>query len=174
MKCLKILVNLTNALYFCMKLGSLKLSFSIVFTSTSLTRWLSARLQFTTLPNMMTSSNGNIFPRYWPFVRGIHRFPVNSPHKGQWRRALMFSVICNRIHGRVINGEAGDLRHHRTHYDVTVMKHWHHHSLALSRRTVPIVPVSHIMVLLTTNARFRDLDDLQKCQYLLMSEVSLM
>ena len=27
------------------------------------------------------------FPRYWPFVRGIHRSPVNSPHKGQWRRA---------------------------------------------------------------------------------------
>ena len=23
------------------------------------------------------------FPRYWPFVRGIHRSPVNSPHKGQ-------------------------------------------------------------------------------------------
>ena len=21
------------------------------------------------------------FPRYWPFVRGIHRSPVNSPHK---------------------------------------------------------------------------------------------
>ena len=34
------------------------------------------------------------FPRYWPFVRGIHRLPVNSPHKGQWRRALMFSLIC--------------------------------------------------------------------------------
>ena len=31
------------------------------------------------------------FPRYWPFVRGIHRLPVNSPHKGQWRRSLMFS-----------------------------------------------------------------------------------
>ena len=30
------------------------------------------------------------FPRYWPFVRGIHRPPVNSPHKGQWRGALMF------------------------------------------------------------------------------------
>ena len=30
------------------------------------------------------------FPRYWPFVRGIHRSPVNSPHKGQWRRASMF------------------------------------------------------------------------------------
>ena len=33
------------------------------------------------------------FPRYWPFVRGIHRFPLNSPHKGQWRGALMFSLI---------------------------------------------------------------------------------
>ena len=27
------------------------------------------------------------FPRYWPFVRGIHRSPVDSPHKGQWRGA---------------------------------------------------------------------------------------
>ena len=34
------------------------------------------------------------FPRYWPFVRGIHRSPENSPHKGQWRGALMFSLIC--------------------------------------------------------------------------------
>ena len=25
------------------------------------------------------------FPRYWPFVRGIHWLPVNSPHKGQRR-----------------------------------------------------------------------------------------
>ena len=33
------------------------------------------------------------FPRYWPFVWGIHRSPVNSPHKGQWRGALMFSMI---------------------------------------------------------------------------------
>ena len=34
------------------------------------------------------------FLRYWPFVWGIHRSPVNSPHKGQWRGALMFSLIC--------------------------------------------------------------------------------
>ena len=34
------------------------------------------------------------FPRYWPFVRGIHRSSVDSPHKGQWRGALMFSLIC--------------------------------------------------------------------------------
>ena len=61
------------------------------------------------------------FPRYWPFVRGIYRSPVNSPHKGQWRRALMFSLICTRINGWVNNGEAGDLRRHRAHYDVIVM-----------------------------------------------------
>ena len=34
------------------------------------------------------------FSRYWPFVRGIHRSPVNSPHKGQGRGALLFSLIC--------------------------------------------------------------------------------
>ena len=47
--------------------------------------------------------------------------PVNSPHKGQWRGALMFSLIYTRINGWVKNVEAGDLRRHRIHYDVTVM-----------------------------------------------------
>ena len=62
------------------------------------------------------------FPRNWPFVRGIHRSPVNSPPlKGQWRGALMFSLICAWIKGWVNNREAGDLRHHRVHYDVIVM-----------------------------------------------------
>ena len=60
------------------------------------------------------------FPRYWPFVRGIHRSPVNSPHKGQWRGASMLSLICVWING-VNNREAGDLRRYRAHYDVTVM-----------------------------------------------------
>ena len=61
------------------------------------------------------------FPRYWPFVQGIHRWPVNSPHKGQWRGALMFSFIYAGINGWVNNREAGDLRRHRAHYDVIVM-----------------------------------------------------
>ena len=64
------------------------------------------------------------FPRYWPFVRGIHRSPVNSPHKGQWRGTLMFSMICVCIYGWVNNRKAGDLRCHRTNYDVIVMDHW--------------------------------------------------
>ena len=61
------------------------------------------------------------FPRHWPFVRGIHRSPVNSPHRVQWRRALIFALICARINGWVNNREAGDLRRHRAHYDVRVM-----------------------------------------------------
>ena len=61
------------------------------------------------------------FPRYWRFVRGIHRSPVNSPYKGQWRRALMFSCICARINGWVNNGEVDYLRRHHAHYDITVM-----------------------------------------------------
>ena len=85
------------------------------------------------------------FPRYWRFVRGIHRSPVNSPHKapvtrkmfpfdevimiilkqsphkGQWRGALIFSLICVCINAWINNREAGYLRQHRAHYDVIVM-----------------------------------------------------
>ena len=61
-------------------------------------------------------------PRYWPFVRGIYRSPVNSPHKGQWRGALLFSLICAWINGWVNTRGAGDLRRHRAHYDVIVME----------------------------------------------------
>ena len=64
-----------------------------------------------------------LFQRYWPFVRGIHRSPVNSPHKGQWRGALTFSFICCRINGWVNNRWAGDLRRRRAHYDVIVMNY---------------------------------------------------
>ena len=61
------------------------------------------------------------FPRYWPFVQGIHWSPVNSPHKDQWRGALMFSLIYAWMDGWVNNCEAGDLRRNPAHYDVTVM-----------------------------------------------------
>ena len=68
------------------------------------------------------------FPLYWSFVQAIHLSPVNSPHKGQWCRALMFSLICAWINGWVNIREVGDLRHHRTHYDVTLTyiigQHW--------------------------------------------------
>ena len=61
------------------------------------------------------------FPCYWPFVRGIHQSPVDSPHKGQWRRALIFSLICTWTNGWANNRDVGDLRRYCAHYDVTVM-----------------------------------------------------
>ena len=51
----------------------------------------------------------------------LARSPMNSPHNGHWRGALMFSFICAWINGWVNSREAGDLRRHRVHYDVTVM-----------------------------------------------------
>ena len=75
------------------------------------------------LNNMMTSSNRNIF-----CVTGLlcaeftgHRSPLNSPHKGQWRGPLIFSLIYTWINGRENNIEAVHLGRHRTHYDVIVM-----------------------------------------------------
>ena len=61
------------------------------------------------------------FPRYWPFVRGIQLCPVNSLHKGHWRGALMFSLVCVWINGSVNSREAGDFRRHRAHYGVIVV-----------------------------------------------------
>ena len=61
------------------------------------------------------------FPRYWPFVRGINRSPVNSPHKGQWCGALMFYLIYTWTNGWVNNRDAGGLRRHCAHYDVIVI-----------------------------------------------------
>ena len=52
---------------------------------------------------------------------GNSTVPVISPHKGQWRGALMFSLICAWINDWVNNREAGDLRGMRAHYDVIVM-----------------------------------------------------
>ena len=64
-------------------------------------------------------------PCYWPFVfvLGIHRSPMNSPHKWQWCGASMFSLICAWINGWVNNREDGDMRRHRAHYDVTAMEY---------------------------------------------------
>ena len=71
--------------------------------------------------HILTSSNGNIFGAYLPFVRGIQRSPADSPLKGQWREALMFPLICAWINGWVNNREDGDFQRHRAHNDVTVI-----------------------------------------------------
>ena len=61
------------------------------------------------------------FLRYWPFALGIHRWPVNSPHKGQWRGALITSLIWPWTNGWVNIRKASGFRRHQTHYDTTVM-----------------------------------------------------
>ena len=71
-----------------------------------------AKTSYCVFNSMMTSSKGNIFRITDPM------WPVNSPHKGQWRGVLMFS----RINGWVNNREAGDLRRLRAYYEVIVMQ----------------------------------------------------
>ena len=52
---------------------------------------------------------------------GIHRSPMDSPHKGQWRGILMFSLICAWTNDLANNQDVGDLKRHRAHHCVTVM-----------------------------------------------------
>ena len=102
------------------------------------------------------------FPRYWPFVRGIHRSPVNSSHKGQWRGALILSLICVWINGWVNNHEAGDLRRYHAHYDVSVMYFcvlciWHtcfNHCFSLWQRLLCFIEIKSLsqIIMLTTQA----------------------
>ena len=82
---------------------------------------------------IMTLSNGNIF-------LSTDRSPVNSPHKGQWCRALMFSLICAWINDWDSNREAGDLGPYRAHYDFIVMES--RHGVHSSRRITTYFEIS--------------------------------
>ena len=59
----------------------------------------------------------------WPsnVLANDHRSPVDSPHKRQWRGALMFFFSCAWTNTWVNNRDAGDTRRHCAHYSVTVM-----------------------------------------------------
>ena len=67
------------------------------------------RHQMETLSVLLVLCEGN------PPVTG------GSPHRGQWRGALMFSLICAWTNDWANNRDAGDLRRNCAHYDVTVM-----------------------------------------------------
>ena len=51
----------------------------------------------------------------------VHRWLVNSPHKGQWGGALIFSLICTWTNDWANNRDVGDLRRHHPHYVVIVI-----------------------------------------------------
>ena len=70
---------------------------------------------------MITSSNDNIFRVTGPLWRDTTDHRWIPPNKGMWRGALMFSLISAWTNGCTNNRDAGDLRRHRAHYDVTVM-----------------------------------------------------
>ena len=59
------------------------------------------------------------FPRHWPFVRGIHRSPVN------WAN----------------NREAGDFRHHRAHYNASVIDAKLSNDMLWRSRIIPQEPM---------------------------------
>ena len=83
---------------------------------------LTAQLLLPGLLITVTSSNGNSF-RVTGHLWGesTWRSSVNSPHKGQWRGALIFSLICSLTNDWANNGHTGDLRRHHAYYEVTVM-----------------------------------------------------
>ena len=98
---------------------------------------------------------------------GNSSVPVNSPHKGQWRGALMFCLICAWINDWVNNREAGDLRRHRGHYDVNVMctpypvfQKWWYMQIYLciffkKARTTKGIYITQISILIESNALLR-------------------
>ena len=63
-------------------------------------------------------------PRHWHFATEIQRSPMDSPNKGKWRRALMFSMMYARTNYWANSRYAGDSRCHGTHYDVPLMTWW--------------------------------------------------
>ena len=90
--------------------------FHIQSTSRNLNGWCNA------IPMTWWRHQMEIFSALLAFCAGNSPVPVNSPHKGQWRGALMFSLICAWANSWVNNRDAGDLRRHHAHYDVTVMR----------------------------------------------------
>ena len=64
--------------------------------------WMTAIQHYTWWRHQMETFSASL-----AICAGIRRSPVNSPHRGQWRGAVMFSLICVWINGWVNNREAG-------------------------------------------------------------------
>ena len=69
---------------------------------------------------------------------------MDSPHKGQWRWALMFSLNCAWTNVWANNRDSGDLRRHRTHYGVTVMKN---HIITTTKPVTAIIPCDILVII---------------------------
>ena len=79
------------------------------------------------------------------FVWGIHRSPVNSPLKVQW-------LIYAWIHGWVNDPDDGNLRHHRVHYDLTVMRYYMgNHSISVYKQNYSVLFSSPFCIVMLTD-----------------------
>ena len=85
------------------------------------------------------SSNRNIFCVTGPLYREFPSHWWIPPHKGQWRRALMFSLICAWTNSWVKNRDAGDFRRLCAHYDLTVMFPWEQHNTSFTLKSHTVV-----------------------------------
>ena len=112
---------------------------------------------------MMSSWNGNIFRVTGHLCGEFYRSSVNSPHKGQWRGALMFSLICAWINDWVNSRGASELRRHRAHNNVIIMATACNYMIwRLTRKLFriigsfqePIIGVFVIVVNFWTNSRY--------------------
>ena len=115
MMCLFKLASLTLLAYIVTSKADLYRVFQLVF-------FFNEELRTSIWLIMKTSSNGNI-SALLAICAGNSPVTGEFPHKSQWRGPLMFSLICVWIDGWVNNGETGDLRRYRAHYDVIVMFH---------------------------------------------------
>ena len=64
------------------------------------------------------------FPRYWPFVRGIHQCLVDIPPKTSVTWALMFPLVLSLTDGWKNSQVVGDLIRHESHCDGILMDSW--------------------------------------------------
>ena len=74
-----------------------------------------------------TSEHGGVikwkyFPRYWVFVRELHRLILLT--KASDAELWCFPWSTPEQNGWANNQDAGDLKRHRAHYDIIVMKQY--------------------------------------------------
>ena len=76
----------------------------------------------------------------------------NSPVTGEFpsqrsaTRGFDVSLICARTNCRANNRDAGDLRRHRAHYDVTLMTPWEFHLFNLTDHCVTQIDLTLLML----------------------------
>ena len=65
----------------------------------------------------------NRFSHYWPFVRGMYRSPIDSPHKGRAMRSILLSLLLAWAICWLIRRVANGLRR-KCHVNVITRKYW--------------------------------------------------